>query len=471
MNKEIDELIKLLLKVNGFEEFLNTFDNSSGLELLCEEFYEYKKKNGGINTTLKETFDQINRCKHSILEKYGTNALYYINPDKIIDDSELDEFRKDWESSRTNSVASKLRDIQRYKTYTEYFLYYKYEADWLLPKYSDATHPLINATLCRSLILSGRYQKALSFMANGLNYSLRYPHLYWHSKFGMIGCSMILWDLAWMISHRKDFNLSHKEVNYWEQLQMKVFKLLYLSLTRSIDMAPDLAQTCDFLSNRAELFYYNFDLFHIIFLDAGFVVSKEVQYIADKKMSFERACKFDSLGGLFLDKQNESKMMYEYGCLHPMYDSYVVSPKYIEDDVTWDELKLRGLYRADAVSVSIYNDFRRHKLDFCRNEIEEIILELRKIYYDVSPHNEFVKIMNILEDAMQAKEYVKISDLIIALRSHKSSVSSFSCYKPIIKKLLSISQNVTYANSYVLKQIEESYNKIERNYDWKDNED
>ena len=120
MNKEIDELIKLLLKVNGFEEFLNTFDNSNGLESLCEEFYEYKKKNGGINTTLKETFDQINRCKHSILEKYGTNVLYYINPDKIIDDSELDEFRKDWESSRTNSVASKLRDIQRYKTYTEY---------------------------------------------------------------------------------------------------------------------------------------------------------------------------------------------------------------------------------------------------------------------------------------------------------------------------------------------------------------
>lgn len=464
----IEELTQSLREIEGFIDFIKTFDTSSGIEKLCEDFYEYKKSHGGITSGIAAQFEQVQIQKHRYLENFQTNILYYINPDKKIDESDLDEFRKDWESSKTDNAASKLRDIQRFKTYTEYFLYNEYDADWLLPKYAEATHPLINATLCRALMNAGRYQKALSFMANGLNYSLRYPHLYWHSKYGMIGSSMILWDLAWMISHRKDYCFSTKTEDYWESLRMRVLKLLYMSLTRAIDMAPDLAQTCDLLSNRAELFYYSFDQFQIIFLDEGYIVSREIQYIADKKLAFERACKFSSLGGLFLDKLHESKMMYEYGCLHPMYDTYVVSPKYIEDDVTWEELKLRGLYRADALSVSIYEKFSKHQFDFSRTEIEELIIELRKIYYDVSPQNEFDEVMRLLRDAMEIKEHLPIRELISILDENKKQIGSYECFKHIRRYLVSMCRNITYANSYLLDEICDQYKKIEKNYEWKD---
>lgn len=467
MERAINKIIKLLSEIDGFTDFLDTFDKSEGLEKLCDAFYKYKINNGSIPTSLNEKFEKINIYKRLIIEKYDTNVLYYINPDKVIDDRELDEFRKDWESSKTNYYDSKLRDIQRYKSYREFIMYYRYDADWLLPKYSDSTHPLINATLCRALSLSGRYQRALSFLANGLNYSLRYPHLYWHSKYGMIGCSMILWDLAWMISHRKDFNKSTKDDYYWEKLYKKVLNLLYLTLTRSIDMAPDLPETCDLLSNRADLFYYNFDFFIDTFFSVGFVVSKEIQYIADKKNSFERACKINNLiGGIFLEKLNESKMMYEYGCLHPTHESNIVSPKYIEDD-TWDELVIKGNYRADAVSVSLFKDFKNHKLDFCRKDIEEIVLELRSIYYDISPREEFEKVLTLLRNTIQSKTLAKISDLITTLEKHERSIGHFGCYKPIIAKLLILEKTVGFADLDVLNIIEEDYKRLERNYDWK----
>ena len=467
-NLKVEKLTQSLMEIEGFMDFMKTFDTSKSVEKLCEEFYEYKKNHGGISYATAKQFEQVNIYKNLYNEFFQTNVLYYINPDKVIDESDLDEFRTDWESSKTGDSTSKLRDIQRYKTYTEYFIYNRYDADWLLPKYIEATHPLINSTICRALMSAGRYQRALSFMATGLNYSLRYPHLYWHNKFGMIGSSMILWDLAWMIAHRNDYGSTLKGDEYWEELKMRVFKLLYMSLTRTIDMAPDLAQTCDFLSNRAELFYYNYDDFRIIFLDAGFVVSREIQYIADKRLAFERACKFPSVGGLFRDKLFESKMMYEYGCLHPMYDDFVVSPKYIEDDVTWDEMTLRGLYRADALSVSIYNNFSKHKLDFSRTEIEELIIELRRIYHDVSPRKEFDEVMQILKDALDGQKQVAVKDLVATLDNYKIVLGSYECFKYIRRYLLSFNRKYEYANSYILEDIIEKYNKIEKNYDWKD---
>lgn len=466
-NQIIDDLIQSLLEIEGFTEFIEkSYDYSGEVDKLCNDFYEYKRNNGGITYNQSKQFEKVQIKKHLFLESQQTNVLYYINPDKEIDESELDDFRKDWNSSKTEEYTFKPREEQRFISYTEGFLYEKIDADWLLPKYSDSTHPLINATICKALMNAGRYNFALSYMANGLNYSLRYPHIYWHSKWGMLGSSIVIWDLAWMITHRSNYYPSNKNTDYWDKLKKKVFKLLYLSLTRFIDMAPDLPQTCDMFSNRADLFYYNFTIFQSIFAEAGFIVTRDIQYIADKKMAFLRACHFPGLTGLYQNQLHESRMMYEYDHLHPMYNEYIVSPKYIEDDVSWNEMAIRGLYRADALSISIYEEFRKHKLDFRRAEIEEIIIELRNIYHDVSPRNEFEKVIAVLKEAFIENASVPINELISILHKNKSTFETYDCYQRILYRLSSLSQKVRVVDSRIIDRLEKDYNIIERNYNW-----
>jgi len=390
-------------------------------------------------------------------------ALYEVDKNRTLDESDLEEFIQDWEGKGTNKFDYKKRDVQHYKTWTEFFKFNQYDANDLLPKYHDAVHPLINAVLCNALMNAGRYPEALNFLGNGLLYAMRFPHLYWHNERGMLGCCMLLWDLVWMIDHRHDHAPLYCNDDYWEMVARKSYKLLYMTLTRTIDMAPDMPQTCDLLSNRADLAYHQSNRIMALFSQYSMMVSWDVQFIADKKATFIRSTHFPGLSGIYSRQLNESKMMYEYGCLHPTETS--VSPKYREDDATWDDLVKRGIQRADILSANIYDEFFNHKLDFNRSKVEEIIIALREIYHNISTKSDFDTVISVLKDVFDNTGTAKVQDLISALSENKK-LRSISCYSFVLDYLQANSHKYQVVGLHFLTTLESAYSKIERDYNW-----
>lgn len=472
----IQNIVSIVNQIEGIGDFLSHYPMDKGLETFYRDLLDYKlSTNSGLSESEKKTFTDLEIAINLYLERFETNCLYYINSDKILDEDDLDEFRNDWEHSKIGKETCKESSIRRYKTNKEFFKYELHNSDFILSKYKDSVHPLINATIAEALMNGGYYKDALSYLANGLNYSLRYPHLYWHNKYGMIGCVKNLWNLLWMITYRKNYGVSSQDDCYWERTEYKVNEILYMSLTRAIDMAPELAQTCDLLSNRAELFWVKhngaismprLNMGMAIFANAGFPMSTmEVQYLADKKYAFERACKIStSLGGLFLDKFNESLMMYRYGDLRP--NGSEISPMTINDDVSYDELKVMAIHRADAVACSIYKKFSNHILEFSLHEIQKLIINLREVYYNVSPQNEFYTIFNALEQVVtnNHNRAVPVSELLACMKGLEHECGKYECFKRILEQIQCY--KLDYAGKGLLDSIMGNYQKIERNYNW-----
>ena len=461
----IRELSACMYKIAGGIAFLQHYDFAGGLDDMYQNFMSYcnEKKIEIEESSLAELKERI----HIVLENLSTNALYYINPDKILDEDDLDEFVLDWDKSKTGKKTFKERDVRRFKTITEYFQYEEHNANFLIEKYENSINPLINATISEALMNGGKYQSALNFLANGLNYSVRFPHLYWHTKRSMIGCCHILWSTAWMLSNRKNFDPMSKYDPYFCEIEYKINELLYLTLTRVIDMAPDLPQTCDLLSNRAEMFWPRYEMGMIIFANAGFpTATMEVQYTADKKTAFERACRLsNSLGGVFFEKLNEASMMYRYGQLRPVYTD--ISPMSINDDYSWDEVKIFAMQRADSVAMHLYERFQKRELSFSREDIETLVIKLRQVYKDVSPREEFFKVYNILRKTIKTSASygaVPVKALIDALNENRTECGNFECFKHIYSYISSL--KLEKVSTYIMKEILSQYKKVERNYNW-----
>ena len=144
----------------------------------------------------------MNELSGAFNREYLDHILYYSDKRLSFGESDLEEFRKDMDASKTGRKTFKERKVQRYKTWKECDVFTEYSPDIILSKYAGSTHPLINATIANALINSGQYEKGLSFLFNALLYSTRFPNYYWHSEYGMLGCSHALWTLAMLISQK-----------------------------------------------------------------------------------------------------------------------------------------------------------------------------------------------------------------------------------------------------------------------------
>lgn len=406
----------------------------------------------------------MNEVRDCLNREYLEHILYHKDKRFSFGESELEEFRKDMAASETGRKTYKERKVQRYKTWREGDVYSEYSPEIILSKYAGATHPLINATIANALINSGQYEKGLSFLFDALLYSTRFPNLYWNSEHGMLGCSHALWTLAMLISQKPKCHGVSTSFD-WEQIEYQVNELLYMTMTRTIDMAPDLPQTCDLLSNRADLFWhpYNYNIGHLIFLNAGYFAMMEVQFLSDKYSAWRRACQLDvSLGSLFVEQEKEARMMYQYGALHPIDTD--VSPMTIHDDCSFEDLVERGQRRADVVSIIAYDKFRNNELGFAPVEIEEIIIFLRNFFIDESPVDIFIQLFHIIEDSFDGHSYAKVASIIEKLDSVKHQYGSQKAYKQIYSHTKCLLKYVDVSRYDYLKSIVEEYKKTERNY-------
>lgn len=405
----------------------------------------------------------MNELSGAFNREYLDHILYYSDKRLSFGESDLEEFRKDMDASKTGRKTFKERKVQRYKTWKECDVFTEYSPDIILSKYAGSTHPLINATIANALINSGQYEKGLSFLFDALLYSTRFPNYYWHSEYGMLGCSHALWTLAMLISQKNNCHGISDSLD-WEKIEYQVNELLYMTMTRTIDMAPDLPQTCDLLVNRADLFWPHYDIGFLIFMNAGFGATMEVQFLSDKYRAFRRASQIDlSLGGLYKQMSNEARMMYQYGTLHPIYTD--TSPKEIED-ATFEELVERGYRRGDVVALKAYERFSQNKLGFTMDELEEIIISLRQYFPNISSKEIFIQLFHILEDSFNRKNEISPQKIIDTLDSVKAKYGNQQAYKQIYScacKLLNY-KNVNCRN--FLRHIINEYKKVEKNYDF-----
>lgn len=307
----IQDIINIVNRIGGITDFLSIYPMDKGLEEFYKDLLQFtSSSDSGLNESEKQLFSDLEIAVHLYLEKFETNCLYYVNNDKMLDEGDLDEFRHDWEQSKTGKETFKESSIRRYKTYTDFYKYELHDSDLILSKYQDAVHPLINAMIAESL--------------------------------------------------------------------------------------------------------------------------------------------------------NESSMMYRYGDSRPNLSD--ITPMSINDDVSYDDLKVMAIHRADAVACKIYKNFSNHVLEFSLQEIQELIINLREVYYNISPKDDFFEIFNALEQVFNKKHYVRIADLLTCMKTIEPKCGKYECFNHILQNIQNC--NMDYVGKGLLDSILENYRKIERNFNW-----
>ena len=95
-----------------------------------------------------------------------------------------------------------------------------------------------------------------------------------------------------------------------------------------------------------------------------------------------------------------------------------------------------------------------------------MIINLREIYYNISPQNEFYEIFNALEQVFYKKDKraVHIADLLTCMKTIEPKCGKYECFHRIFKTIQNC--KLDYVGKGLLDSILEDYKKIERNYNW-----
>jgi hypothetical protein len=156
--------------------------------------------------------------------------------------------------------------------------------------------------------------------------------------------------------------------------------------------------------------------------------------------------------------------MYRYGDLRPNLSD--ITPMSINDDVSYDDLKVMAIHRADAVACKIYKNFSNHILEFSLQEIQELIINLREVYYNISPKDDFFEIFNALGQIFnkKGKSNVHIADLLTCMKTIEPKCGQYECFNRILQKIQNYKSD--YVSRSLLDSILEDYRQVERNYTW-----
>lgn len=362
--------------LKGIPEFeywaTHVYEWEGGLQKMLDSFRYYLEEKQILSDGYKLKLAMAQDLICDIVREIDVNVLTYVDRTLMLDETELEMFRVDYENSKTgNSFYNEAR-YQKYKTITSFFILEEVNGEYLKQKYYNSSHPLINSQLAELSYNSKLFDEWVNNLANGANYALRTPNIYWHNVYALLGCYKIIWDI---IIHYEIFNLKCLEHSGIKNLEIRLYKLLFLIMSRIINMDLNLLQSPDVYSNRADLFYQKGTLMMSIFMQSNLMINPEVQFVSDKYLSFARANKL-GVGTLFQDQFKESKMMYQYGALH--VNSGDTGLAEIED-ATWLQLVERGRMRADKVACDIYKSYNDGSLGFKYTEIEKIILQIRRM--------------------------------------------------------------------------------------------
>lgn len=361
------------MSLKGFNDFFIHYVQNESIETNIEnmiaKYREYCTSNS-ISQTESEDF-LIEEIKDRFLEisyRENKNLLFYLSERRNIDGKEIDEFRVAWEDAKTGRVSFKLRDRQTYKTVKEHFYLHEYEDDEILEAYRNSRHPLITQIIGSSFVNGGFYSKGVPLIIQGALLANNPNNPYWHSMYGMFGCTLSLWEFIRL------YGLSKFKEKY-ESHYKNLVKLLYLYLSRSIAICEikTAAQGHDFYRNRADLQRDNYIIMMAIFADYDFFATNmDIQFMADCQLAF-MLCSKCGVPNLAEQSYWDSFKMYRYGSLSYFNEDNGI--KEIEDD-TFFELVERGRVRASIVAEKILEEYLIGKIIVPEYIFEEMFVDI-----------------------------------------------------------------------------------------------
>lgn len=358
MDEEYQAVINRLLGIKGFAKFMQTFRQTDNGEKpivqMINGFKEYRNSSEPLTQPEIWLLDTIQDKLFELCHRHHSNNLFYLNEHETIGDEILNEFRKDWDASSSGRRAYVDRESKIYKTFRETTIYDEHQDNGIILKYDNANHPLIYSTIGKALLNGGFFTHGFPFISKGFAYANKAHNIFWHSPYGVFGCTECIWEFIRLLSID---TLKNKYADYYKPL----IKLLLVYLSRSIALChiTKLPQAIDFYKNRAFLLKDHYPIFMAIFADYGFFATNmEVQFVSDNFLGYQFAAELGA-PALGAEMLNDSKKMYSYGSLN--YFNEDNGLKEIED-ATWFELVERGKFRMNKVAEEIIKELERGEL-------------------------------------------------------------------------------------------------------------
>lgn len=354
MNMQYQAIVHQLSKLPKFSDYITLYSSGNkGEKLIIDLIEGYKKYREKELLPLSKEEDEFLRIMQDTMMElaytHNHNGISFISETRDNDKDIIDNFRKDWEKAKTERFSFIDRDRQTYKTYKEYFLLYEYSDNGLIDKYQDSDHPLINQIIGSSLIHGGFIRRGVPMLYKSVLKANNPINPYWHSMYGVFGCTYSLWEFIRLYGLRK-FMITYSE--YYKHL----IELLYLYLSRSIIISEieGAAQGHDFYRNRADLQRDNYSICMALFMDCRFIANMDIQYMSDCYRAFMLCLR---LGVPQLAEQafKDAYKMYRYSSLNYFNEDNGI--REIED-ATFSELVDRGTERARVVAENILGRYK-----------------------------------------------------------------------------------------------------------------
>jgi hypothetical protein len=340
--------------------------------LFFDAFKEYLSERGKWNSELDLILKIIKEQSNIVQHKKSTAPLFSINQSIRLNDSWLNEYKKEFNQCLSGDKFIDEINPKRYKTITEYRVLIGVDADKLLnvyTKYHDFNHPLVNYETASVLYTAKNYSQGLPILFDGIKSIVSFPINYWDNEAGIEGATWLLYDLLFLIEGGLE------KIGLRDE-KIKLMKLLFLYFSRYICMTQGNVKCIDFYSNRARFVLSNRMEFHGIF---GIGVNPDIQFISDMYLAYLVVSK-NQLEGIkdFRQLMIESQKMYEHGSHIPNGSG---GYKEIEDK-TWMELVEVGEIRSLILADKLLKEFENHELNISNSTLDQIFSHLTEIKKD-----------------------------------------------------------------------------------------
>lgn len=359
--KKFDDISQYAAEFQTYckDKQIPNFDNELWFKILQEKIALFKAEN-------KTEFYQIDDKKRFYI------TLGQFNPYLKLEEYDLEDFIKEWESRKTGQRKYTDEQSRRYKSYRESRLYEVHTYDeTFLEKYKHAAHPLIQSTIGKALIAGGK-QRGIGYLFNALTRAVVMPNMYWHNERAIIGYIESIWEI---IRLSKLAHISGNEKGIDEPLIFcKLLRLLFLYMSRYIELSPNKIETADVYSNRAELFHFFPTEMQSLFIDGGFYdIIPDLQFSSDKFLAYRTASQTcpEPVSGFYKQCLWDSKKMYQYGNLnYPTVDGgYTVI-----EDAGWMEIIERCRMRSRVVAQQIYDKDSQGNIYLTKTQVQHLFL-------------------------------------------------------------------------------------------------
>lgn len=382
MEDPIKGIIARLYGIKGWSEFIVSYDfgNKDGKPIITmlSKFREYRNSIEPLSQEEIYLLDFIQSKMFEYCYEHNSQQLFYFDKTQTLGNEILEEFRQDWNHSKTNRYCFVDNPVQTYKTWTEFTKYEEHKDNGISYKYKDAYHPLIYSTIGKSFINGGYISFGVPFIMKAFHYANNPNNPFWHSPYGIFGCAEAIWEYIRLLGVQ---NIKTKYSNY----ELLLFKLLFLYLSRAIAAShtEKLLQGMDFYRNRANIVLKQYTIFMSVFIESNFIANMQIQYISDTYLGY-KLC--SDLGVSYIGDEllRDSRKMYTNGSLNSIYDDN--GYKYIED-AGWLELVERGRVRSNKVAENLILQMKEGKLSIPVDKLNSMIYDIIKEHKEDSIKN------------------------------------------------------------------------------------